>query len=80
MSYKKKHSQQKTRNKNVTKKVKISNENVNIHVENVGPRGETPNNYSPMQEQPKIISSPSNVSNNEWNRMMPPKYKDLINN
>ncbi|MBI68504.1 MAG: hypothetical protein CMJ38_00475 [Phycisphaerae bacterium] len=80
MSYKKKHSQQKTRNKNVTKKVKISNENVNIHVENVGPRSETPNNYIPMQEQPKIISSPSNVSNNEWDRYIPPKYKDLINN
>ena len=79
-SYKKKHSQQKTRNKNVTKKVRISNENVNINVENVGSRGETPNNYIPMQEQPKIISSPSNVSNNEWDRYIPPKYKDLINN
>lgn len=125
MSYKKKHSQQKTRNKNKTKKVRISNENAKIYVEDVGPRGETPNNYSPMKEQPKVINSlsnvsnenldnmlkkdvkmlryrgetpnnyvpttknpmkmtpiqdMSNVSNEDWKRMVPKKYKDLVNN
>lgn len=120
MSYKKKHSQQKTRNvrKNVTKKVRISNEDAKIYVEDVGRRGETPNNYTPIKENPRNISpitslsnvsnenldrmlkkdnvkmlkergeqpnnynpvgSPSNVSNNEWNEMIPARYKDLVN-
>ena len=117
VSYKKKNPNQKTRNvrKNVTKKVRISNEDAKIYVENLGPRGETPNNYSPMKKQPEVINalsnvsnenldrmlkkddvkllkqrgeqpnnynpvgSPSNVSNNEWNEMIPARYKDLVN-
>ena len=118
VSYKKKNPNQKTRNvrKNVTKKVRISNEDVKIPYEDVGRRGEeTPNNYSPMKKQPEVINalsnvsnenldrmlkkddvkilkqrgeqpnnynpvgSPSNVSNNEWNEMIPARYKDLVN-
>lgn len=72
VSYKKKHSQQKTRNvrKNVTKKVRISNENAKIYVEDVGRRGETPNNYSPMKKQPEVINALSNVSNENLDRML----------
>lgn len=70
VSYKKKHSQQKTRNKNKTKKVRISNENAKIYVEDVGPRGETPNNYSPMKKQPDVINALNNVSNENLDRML----------
>ena len=76
VTYKKKNPNQKTRNvrKNVTKKVRISNEDVKIPYEDIGQRGEeTPNNYSPMKENPRNISpvtSLSNVSNENIDRML----------
>ena len=80
MSYKKKHSQQKTRNKNKTKRVRISNENAKIYVENVGPRGETPNNYVPTTKNPMNITpinSMSNISNETLDNMLKKDVKML---
>ena len=80
VTYKKKNPNQKTRNvrKNVTKKVRISNEDVKIPYEDIGQRGEeTPNNYSPMKENPRNISpvsSLSNVSNENLDRMLKKDY------